>query len=394
MQQSDLFLSGTIEPPGRDLLALAAHPSAVLVLPCGRRKANGPAAARDLYVSRRFRALRRLAEDIGATYVIASAKHGIVSPDTILAPYDEDLALWPLEAQLNWGERVLDQLSAQDSRPILLLTETYAAAVTQANALRSIPLALHAPLLNQRPSEAEEWVQQALALATRVSDLRTLYSHIAEARKRGQTFLLGELAERTLPERGVYIFLDASEQSAWSRGPRIVRVGTHGVSLGSKSSLRNRLRNHLGPSHGIGSHRGSIFRLHVGRAMLEAGGRNEPEVPSWGVGQQAPKPVPDLEIALERRVTDYLRQLEVFVFAIDDPASKTSLRAVAETQLIGLMTAGGVGLEAMSDRWLGNHSPVASIRQTGLWNVRDVGAPYRPARRGSVSDLLKLKPHA
>jgi hypothetical protein len=330
-----------------------------------------------------------LAEALEVPYVIASARHGLVSPETVLGPYDEDLSTWPPSARADWGHRVLDGLSERGGEQIVLLTETYAAALVDANRLRTAPLPLYAPLARQSASEADEWVQQALQLAGRVRDVRALYAHIGEARRQGRTFLLGDLSARSLPEKGVYIFLDPAETSAWSNGPRIVRIGTHAVSEGSKSSLRTRLRNHLGPAHGVGSHRGSIFRLHVGRAMLEAEGRNGAEVLTWGVGQQSPKPVPDNEIAHERRVTDYLQRLEVFVFDIDDPPSKTSLRALAETQLIGLMTADGLPLEPASAGWLGLRSPMAPIRETGLWNIRDVGAAYRPDRRGSVSDLLR-----
>ena len=119
--------------------------------------------------------------------------------------------------------------------------------------------------------------------------------------------------------------------------------------------------------------------------MLERDAAQASLVPSWGVGQKALKPLPEGEADHERRVTDYLGVLEVFVFDINDAPSKSSLRALAETQLIGLMTAGGVALEPASSHWLGNYSPMPTIRGTGLWNIRDVGSTYRSGRRGAVA---------
>ena len=73
------------------------------------------------------------------------------------------------------------------------------------------------------------------------------------------------------PERGVYFFFENGEKrSHSSNGPRVVRVGTHAVSSGSRTTLWNRLSTHRGPAKtGGGNHRGSIFRLLVGEALME-----------------------------------------------------------------------------------------------------------------------------
>jgi hypothetical protein len=62
------------------------------------------------------------------------------------------------------------------------------------------------------------------------------------------------------PRRGVYSFLDAAEMRSGSgTEPRVVRVGTHGLKTGSRSTLWGRLAQHRG-SASAGNHRGSIFR--------------------------------------------------------------------------------------------------------------------------------------
>src|SRR5262245_19918112 len=72
------------------------------------------------------------------------------------------------------------------------------------------------------------------------------------------------------PRRGVYFFMEAGEVRAdTGSGPRVVRVGTHALKTGSGTSLWNRLSQHRGQARsGGGNHRGSIFPLIVGTALI------------------------------------------------------------------------------------------------------------------------------
>ena len=80
------------------------------------------------------------------------------------------------------------------------------------------------------------------------------------------------------PDRGIYIFFDKTTDpeidpvSEW----HITRIGTVGVSEGSSSSLWQRLRTHRGTTSRSyadgGNCRGSVFRLHVGKAIIEGEG--------------------------------------------------------------------------------------------------------------------------
>ena len=72
------------------------------------------------------------------------------------------------------------------------------------------------------------------------------------------------------PRRGVYFFHELGEnRSDTGDGPRVVRVGTHALTAGSGTKLWTRLSQHKGsPKTGGGNHRGSIFRLIVGAALI------------------------------------------------------------------------------------------------------------------------------
>ena len=60
----------------------------ITVIPCGAGKADTPCAARGLYTGSSFRLALAAAEANGDTVLILSALHGVVTPDTVLAPYD------------------------------------------------------------------------------------------------------------------------------------------------------------------------------------------------------------------------------------------------------------------------------------------------------------------
>lgn len=81
-----------------------------MLLGCVKLKLDRRAAAKDLYRSPLWLRRRAFAEASGYPWLILSAKHGLVDPDTRLAPYD--LALGNLSAadRRVWGDRVVRSL--------------------------------------------------------------------------------------------------------------------------------------------------------------------------------------------------------------------------------------------------------------------------------------------
>lgn len=192
------------------------------------------------------------------------------------------------------------------------------------------------------------------------------------------------LSNASLPQRGVYFFREQGELlTPVSVGlvgvQRITRVGTHAVNAGSKSTLRKRLRAHLGAKSGTGNHRGSIFRLHVGNALLRLDKR---ALATWGVGSVAPHALRECEQAqidesvLERRVSIVIGAMPVLWVDVPDEASPSSERAIIERGAIALLSNGLAPLVAPSASWLGGLSTREEIRQSGLWNLRHVSEEH------------------
>ena len=102
------------------------------------------------------------------------------------------------------------------------------------------------------------------------------------------------------PARGVYFFFENRENRSHSgEGLRIVRVGTHALKASSGTKLWTRLSQHRGQTNsGGGNHRGSIFRLIVGCALIKRDGMN---CPTWGQGTSAKRDVIDAERHLSLR---------------------------------------------------------------------------------------------
>lgn len=84
---------------------------------CVKMKVDRPTLARDLYVSTLYRGRRAFVEASCDRWFILSAKHGLVSPDEVLEPYEETLNDKPAAAKHEWATTVLGQLESTVSIP-------------------------------------------------------------------------------------------------------------------------------------------------------------------------------------------------------------------------------------------------------------------------------------
>lgn len=90
------------------------HP--ICLVQCVSQKNPKRALARDLYVSHWFRLARRYVETIGCPWFILSAKHGLVAPDQILAPYEQTLNTMAIADRRAWACSVETQMEEQLGR--------------------------------------------------------------------------------------------------------------------------------------------------------------------------------------------------------------------------------------------------------------------------------------
>lgn len=360
----------------------------VFLVPCTRKKLQQPAAARDLYLSRRFLKARRLAERFASEWFVLSGKYGLIHPNTIVQPYDFRLGAQPERDQRKWGQKVAAAVCSV-SKPcdeiVILGDDEYARCLVPEllNSKRKV----FQPLLFRSRRAQHDWLDEMLTPGEWSTDLNDFYA-LMKRLQHG----VGELPRLRdcsggvrFPKRGIYFFFDEEEHRWMSPTLRVVRVGTHAVSRGSGSNLWTRLRTHRGTQTLGGNHRSSVFRLHVGAALLTERAL-EPSYPTWGKGQSASTIVRDQEVALEQMVSSYIGSLRVLWLEVRDEPSPLSDRSYLEQNSIGLLSGPSGPLDVPSARWLGLHSPHIRIRSTGLWNLDYIGTGYD--RR--LLDVLEL----
>lgn len=189
------------------------------------------------------------------------------------------------------------------------------------------------------------------------------------------------------PQRGVYFFVDPAEPGPSAEVPgRVVRVGTHALKTGSKTTLWRRLSQHRGRGNGSGNHRGSVFRKHVGGSFIA---RDGIALGTWGVGSSATPHVRAVERELEERVSGYLAELLVtFLPVLDEPGPR-SMRGYIERNSIGSLSAARDLGSGPSDLWLGWHAPSSSVQESGLWNVRHVGESVDRSFIQTLAELIE-----
>ena len=86
------------------------HTSCYLVS-CVGQKTQMPTKAKDLYVSDWFKKVRRYVEGTEAHWYILSAAHGLVDPETVIAPYEKTLNTMGVDERRAWARQVIEQMN-------------------------------------------------------------------------------------------------------------------------------------------------------------------------------------------------------------------------------------------------------------------------------------------
>lgn len=230
----------------------------------------------------------------------------------------------------------------------------------------------------------------------RLQDLDRFYELMKQLEQKtgGRRLLDDPGCSNGLPKRGVYFFFEPGELRADGHTPRVVRVGTHGVSENSRATLWHRLSYHRGHIRGHraggGNHRASIFRFHVGSALLKHG-LGEPEAAHhWGpLHRPKEESLREAEHRHELAVSQVIRAMPFLWLEVDDPPGKASHRKVIEANTIALLSnRGRPPLDPASPGWLGRWADRVEVSESGLWNVDHVDGEYDPGVLGLLEAYI------
>lgn len=346
----------------------------VCIVSCTAHKRDVRLPAENLYSSDLFYKSRRFAQANFDSWLILSAKHGLIKPGRIVDPYDCSLSSLSRDERAALSKKVFkqaSQLSLECMRVTSICGGDYDEFLVEAGIvfLRCPDFFLPIGKKLAKLGEAIDPYESHKAL-------EATYKALARLTQRSKLPTLKEVVAQGMPEAGVYLFFDKHEARMKSlNNLRVVRVGTHGVAAGSKATLRNRMRTHFGTNSGEGSHRSSIFRLHVGRSILNA--QMAPNVDTWG-SSSSNKQALLAERELEQKVSEYLSRLHVALIDVAGASDKTNDRSYLEQNLIALFSNKCKPLDPPSYRWLGNSSDKREIRKSGLWNVNHVEQHFDP----------------
>lgn len=229
------------------------------------------------------------------------------------------------------------------------------------------------------------------------SEVDFLYSLLDELRIKngGYRYLKNCRASSGWPSRGVYFFFEDGEFIP-NGNLRLVRVGTHALKPRSRSTLWGRLQQHKGSQSREsalmgGNHRGSVFRRHIGDALLRSGLNDSEAAKTWGVGQTAPREVRNSEIQLECAVTEVIGKMLFLWLGVKDLPGSESDRGLIEKGVLSI-AGSSYARETMplSDNWLGRYSARQIIRESGLWNVVHVDDSFDPLRFAAFERWLDM----
>ena len=350
-----------------------------ILVACGSKKQAHKSKAEYLYISSLFRKSRDYAQLSEHPWYILSGKHGLLKPNSIIEPYDVSLKRLGNQEQKHWAKKVLKSLDEVGTRGNVI---TFLAGQTYRKNL--VPALLNRGYSIEIPLKGMPIGKQISWLTARIDKNYSNLNRFYELLSKLEVGLCGKrrLAECTgklkWPRRGVYFFFEPDEyRRGWPIRQRVVRVGTHAVSSGSVSTLWGRIRTHKGYSDGSGNHRSSIFRLHVGKALIELE-HSEGAFPFWGKGMSAPQEIRLAEQPLEKKVSEYLSRMSLLWIAVDDLPGPLSDRAYIEQNAISLLSNLQNPFDPPSSKWLGMLSPSENMKFSGLWNIQKVMEKYDP----------------
>lgn len=168
---------------------------------------------------------------------------------------------------------------------------------------------------------------------------------------------------KSIPYNGIYVLFEKGENG--HEKDRIVRTGTHT----GERQLRSRLTQHF-----VNENKDrSIFRKNIGRALLSSD--NDPFLEQWNwdlttrINKQKyyNRLEQNKQKEVEHKVTNYIQNN--FSFVVFEVLKKSD-RLLIESRIVSTVSLCHDCNSSSS--WLGSKSPIAKIRESGLWQVNEL----------------------
>ena len=135
----------------------------IALVACVSQKSDMPQQARYLYTSAWFRKASACAARTADEWYILSAKYGLVSPKTVIEPYNETLNRMPAAARRIWAERVMSDLAQRlgpGDEVIILAGQRYRANLL--GPLQRMGCTVQIPMQGLRIGEQLAWLNEQL----------------------------------------------------------------------------------------------------------------------------------------------------------------------------------------------------------------------------------------
>lgn len=135
----------------------------IVLVSCVKSKAETPTKAKELYISPLFKKNWAYAEALKPDKIyILSAEHGLLDPETVIAPYNKTLLAMSTRERQFWSSKVFKQL--KENTDIINDTFVFLAGVTYREFL--VPLLKHVetPLeglgIGRQMHQLDAWLTQ------------------------------------------------------------------------------------------------------------------------------------------------------------------------------------------------------------------------------------------
>ncbi len=192
------------------------------------------------------------------------------------------------------------------------------------------------------------------AVTRREKDIECFYELLKRLEERvGGPYLLKDFMSVVPPTtKGVYFIFESGEvRSHQPDRPRVVRVGTHGLTARSRSTIWTRLFEHL-----MANGR-SVFRNDINHALRKRGGHDD-------------------SLNHSARITRYIGRMPFLWVEVDGEDGHEKRKYIERNAIALLSGRRETTPDKHSESWLGLCSEKPAIRKSGLWNVNHTNSEY------------------